>query len=316
MPAVFRHRNQVLYLDSALRLTHGSPFKLAGMLTRLRSSNEFFTAIAPAADGARPLIGQVSYHGGEKCARLTYLMPLDEISSPVLPALMEALAWQAGDWGAFHLLAEVEERSPAFERLRAAGFSTYARQRVWRLEAALTGLSEATPWRAAASLDEQAVRNLHAQMIPPLVQAAEPLNLHLSRGLVVHQKGELAAYVEVTGGPAGIYLQLLIHPDAADAPTLLASLIARLHPTPKRPVYAAVRSYEAWLEPLLEDFGAGVGPRQALLVRHLANAARVMQALPRLNVLEGRAEPGAPIVRSIQAAGEMTPAAPYKTQEP
>lgn len=305
----------MLYLDSALRLTHGSPFTLAGMLTRLRPSNEFFTAVAPAENGAGTLIGQVSYRGGEKCARLTYLLPLNEISSPALPALMEALAWQAGDWGAFHLLAEVDERSPAFEGLRAAGFSTYARQRVWRLDAPLSALPAANHWRAAASVDEQAVRNLHAQVMPPLVQAAEPLHLRLSHGLVFYQKDELAAYVEASSGPAGIFIRPLIHPDVEATPALLASLIARLRPAPNRPVYAAVRSYEAWLEPLLEDLGASVGPRQALLVRHLANAVRVMQALPRLNMLEGRAEPGAPIARSMQANGEKPSSASYKTQE-
>lgn len=316
MPAVFRHRNQVLYLDSALRLTHGSPFKLAGMLTRLRPTNEFFTAVAPASDGTGTLIGQVSYRDGEKCARLTYLLPQDELPSPVLPSLVEALAWQAGEWGAFHLLAEVEERSPAFEGLRAAGFSTYARQRVWRLDAPLSALPAPNHWRAAASVDENAVRNLHTQVIPPLVQAAEPFHLRLSHGLVFHQKGELAAYVEVISGPAGIYLRPLIHPDVLETPELLASLIARLRPVPNRPVYVAVRSYEAWLEPLLEDLSASVGPRQALLVRHLANAARVMQSLPRLNVLEKRAEPGAPIANNIHTAGENPPAPPYKIQEP
>ena len=108
----------MLYLDSALRLTHGSPFTLAGMLTRLRPSNEFFTAVAPAADGAGPLIGQVSYRGGEKCARLTYLLPLNEISSPALSALLEALAWQAGEWGAFHLLADNAGKLPADDEKR------------------------------------------------------------------------------------------------------------------------------------------------------------------------------------------------------
>jgi hypothetical protein len=100
-----------------------------------------------------------------------------------------------------------------------------------------------------------------------------------------------------------------------ETPALLTILIARLLPEPNRPVYAAVRSYEAWLEPLFEDLGASVGPRQALLVRHLANAARVMQALPRLGMLEKRVEPGAPIARSMQVNGEKPSAASYKSQE-
>ncbi|GAP13085.1 hypothetical protein LARV_00827 [Longilinea arvoryzae] len=281
------------------------------MLTRLRPTNEFFTAVAPSSDGTTALIGQVFYHGGEKSARLSYLLPLGQFPSPALTALVEALAWQAGEWGAFHLLAEVEERSPAFEGLRAAGFSTYARQRVWRIDAPLPDQPVPNHWHAAAGIDEHAVRNLHNLVIPPLVQAAEPLNLHLSHGMIFHRGGELAAYVEVIGGPNGVYLRPLIHPDVEETPTLLTSLITRLHPTPKRPVYVAVRSYEAWLEPPLEDLGASVGPRQALLVRHLAEAQHAMQAMPRLNILENRAEPGAPIARNIQSNTD-----PVKIQEP
>ncbi len=313
---VFRHRNQVLYLDSALRLTHGSPFRLSGLITRLRPTNEFFTGVAPSANGSEPLIGQVYYHGGEKSARLSYLLPLNELPSPALPALVEALAWQAGEWGAFHLLAEVDERSPAFEGLRAAGFSTYARQRVWRLDNPLSALPAPNHWRAAASVDEHAVRNLHTLVIPPLVQAAEPLNLRLSHGLVFYQDDELAAYVDVNAGPSGVYLRPLIHPDVEAAPALLAGLIARLHPAPNRPVYLAVRSYEAWLEPPLEDLGASVAPRQALLVRHLANAVRAMQAMPHLGVLERRIEPSAPIVRNIQSSADSPSSTPLKIQEP
>jgi len=37
---------------------------------------------------------------------------------------------QAGDWGAFHILAEVDESSDAYRALRMAGFSVYAWQRL------------------------------------------------------------------------------------------------------------------------------------------------------------------------------------------
>lgn len=306
----------MLYLDSALRLTHGSPFRLAGILTRLRPTNDFFTAVAPVADGTGPLIGQVYYHGGEQSAHLSYLLPMGELCSPALSALLEALAWQAGEWGAFHLLAEVDERSPVFEGLRAAGFSTYARQRVWRVDKPFSGTPAPDRWQPAAGVDEHAVRNLHNLVIPPLVQAAEPFNLHLSHGLAFYQAGELVAYVETTGGPFGIFLRPLIHPDVEETPALLAGLIARLQPAANRPIYLAVRSYEAWLEPLLEDLGASVGPRQALLVRHLANAQRTLQALPHLNVLERRAEPSAHIAHNIQTHGKRQSPSPYKIQEP
>ena len=36
-----------------------------------------------------------------------------------------------------------------------------------------------------------------------------------------------------------------------------------------RKIYLNVRSYQAWLEPVLADLGAEASPRQAVMVKHL-----------------------------------------------
>jgi hypothetical protein len=41
-----------------------------------------------------------------------------------------------------------------------------------------------------------------------------------------------------------------------------------------RPVYVCVRSYQAWLEPVLADLGAKAGQRQAVMVKHLARLVK------------------------------------------
>jgi hypothetical protein len=63
-------------------------------------------------------------------------------------------------------------------------------------------------------------------------------------------------------------------------------------------VYVCIRSYQSWLEAAMEDLGAEAGPKQAVMVKHLAvqqKAARQF-ALPALE--GGQAEISAPIVRS------------------
>ncbi|MCI0553850.1 MAG: hypothetical protein L0287_23115, partial [Anaerolineae bacterium] len=46
-----------------------------------------------------------------------------------------------------------------------------------------------------------------------------------------------------------------------------------------RPVYVRVRSYQAWLEPVLADLGAKGADRQAVMVKHLARLVKEEQAV-------------------------------------
>ena len=66
----------------------------------------------------------------------------------------------------------------------------------------------------------------------------------------------------------------LIHPDAANVGARLSALVRGLSNRGARPVYLCVRSYQTWLEPVLEDLGASAGPRQAVMVKHLARLVK------------------------------------------
>ena len=46
-----------------------------------------------------------------------------------------------------------------------------------------------------------------------------------------------------------------------------------------RKVYLNVRSYEAWLEPVLADLGAQASSRQAVMVKHLARLIKEGQSV-------------------------------------
>jgi hypothetical protein len=80
--------------------------------------------------------------------------------------------------------------------------------------------------------------------------------------------------VSATQGAYGIVLSPLIHPEATDVSAKLASLISHLPDRRNRPVYLCVRSYQAWLEPVLADLGARGADRQAVMVKHLARMVK------------------------------------------
>jgi hypothetical protein len=77
----------------------------------------------------------------------------------------------------------------------------------------------------------------------------------------------------------GIVLTPFIHPEAIDVGARLISLLNHLPDRRNRPVYLCVRSYQAWLEPALEDLGGKASPRQAVMVKHLARMVKDEQAV-------------------------------------
>lgn len=298
---LYRYRRQILPLDSEMFLTHGSPVSPAAILVNLNPANGIDLRVGTSSNGGPSLIGQMRYTPGERSAHLSFLAPDSACDSPALPYLLDYFAARAGERGAFHLLAELEERHPAFEALRRVGYSVYAWQRIWEFPAAgETRGHEMQHWRYARPVDEQAVRSLYQSLVPPLVQAAEPLSGHISKGLVYRERDEIMAFVEGVYGPKGIYLYPIIHPDAVNVHALLADLLHNLPMRLGRPVYLSVRSYQSWLETSLQQMDGQYTPRQALMVKHLVSAQRVESLQSRLAVLENRqAEPTVSIARTI-----------------
>ena len=129
LPLLARYRRDMLSQDSARLLTRGNPLGAVALLSYLDPRHHIYTAIA--AENDRSLMGQVTLQEEETSARLTFLAPMENLNGLILP-LLDHLVTQAGEWGAFHLLAEVDEDSPAFRLLRQAGFAMYAWQRIWK----------------------------------------------------------------------------------------------------------------------------------------------------------------------------------------
>ena len=299
IPALYRYRRQVLGLDSALMLTRGNPLGLSALFAQLHASRGTYTNISPSADGTPPLFGQVNFQQGERSARVAFIAPETESILPTLPLLLEDLAKQSGEWGAYHLLAEMDETSPAFEAFRRAGFSVFAWQRIWKLPPVDKDNPAGNDWSPARLDQESSIRSLFQALLPPLVMSAEPIPAHSFQGLACQQDGEVTAYTDVEFGPSGIYLRPIFHPDAVDVDCLIRELAGILPNQSSRPVYMAVRSYQSWLENGLQKIGAEAAPRQALLVKHLIARQRSPILERGLQALEQRrAEPSSPMARA------------------
>jgi hypothetical protein len=267
IPLLSRSRRDILPLYGARILTRGNPLGAMALLSYLNPRRYIYTAVASENDDS--LIGQVILKTDETSARLTFLAPVENIINGLTLSLLDHLTIQAGEWGAFHLLAEVDENSPVFRSLRQAGFAVYAWQRVWKLPKLEQPIEDNT-WREVEETDWPAVQSLHGQIIPALIQPVDSLPKQAS-GLVCRSEETLQAYATIDSGPAGVWVQPLVPPDSGCGPERLAGLSL----WGSRPVYVCVRSYQAWLETVLEDLGAEPGPRQAVMARRLAKLQKV-----------------------------------------
>jgi len=268
LPTLYRYRGEVLSLDTARLLTRGNPLGAMGLMAYLNPDRHIYSAVA--SENGAALLGGISHTNGDSFAKLLYLAPAVQLTHPGLTALVEHLTAEAGEWGSFHVLAEVDETSEAFPPLRAAGFSVYAWQRIWDLSA-VNSQQPADGWRKIAAVNLPAVQSLHYQIVPPLLQPIEPEPRRAS-GLICPEGAR--CYVNVSQGMYGILLTPLIHPEATGVAQKIAGLLNHISDRRNRPVYLCVRSYQAWLEPVLEDLGAKVSQRQAVMVKHLARVIK------------------------------------------
>jgi hypothetical protein len=274
LPLIARYRNDALTLDSTRALTRGHPLSAAGLLAYVNPVRNMYSAVANGEDDT--LLGGVIHTRGETFAKLLYVAPASRLDHKALPELLEHLVGQVGEWGAFHVIAEIDETSDAFPALRQTGFSVYAWQRMWDVSG-LNNSNTAKGWTRARSINRIALQNLYHHIVPQLMHPVEPLSKS-ARGLICD--GDVKCYVSLASGARGIVLTPLIHPEATDVEAKLTSLLNCIPERRGRPVYLCVRSYQAWLEPALEDLGAQSAPRQAVMVKHLARMIKDAQTAP------------------------------------
>ena len=257
-----------------MALTRGNPVGALGLLDQLDPNLGSYTGISPAKDEGTAVIGQMVYTPGDRSAHVSFLTPGDNLDQPGLPALLENLAVQAGSWGACHLLADVEENSPALRTRSPAAVFVFTDGRRYG--------SSRPPSRGGHTLDlaarrrptgENAARSLYQQLVPPLVQTAEPFAPGGQR-LLYRQDDELLAYAEINSGSQGIYVQPIIHPGLKDIDCAAGG---SAHPACRRRTCArytwrCVPTRPGW-KARLTAWAGSPAPQQALLVKHLAALA-------------------------------------------
>jgi hypothetical protein len=274
LPQLYRFRDEAIGLDTARTLTRGNPLGAGRLLAYMNPARHVYSAVANGESYS--VLGGIIHSREDPFAKLLYLAPQSNLDHPELPALIENLAAQAGDWGAFHVLAEVDETGDVFVPLRKAGFSVYAWQRMWEISGEAESIS-GLEWTRVLSIQLPAVQSLYHQIVPPLLHPIEP-QPKSAIGWISNDGAK--CYVSVAHGVYGIVLTPLIHPEATDVSAKLAALINNLPDRRNRPVYVCVRSYQAWLEPVLADLGAKAAARQAVMVKHLARLVKEGQTVP------------------------------------
>src|SRR5215212_8226894 len=274
LPYLYSFHDHAIGLDTSRTLTRGNPLGAVGLFAYVNPVRHIYSAIINGEQ--EPVLGGVIHSRNETFAKLLYIAPSSQLDHPGLPELIETLSAQAGSWGAFHVLAEVEETSHAFVALRRAGFSVYAWQRMWDVSN-IAESGSAFEWARVKSVHMPAVQSLYYQIVPPLLQPVEP---QPKSGLAWMCNEGVKSYVSATQGVYGVVLAPLIHPEATNVSAKLASLISNLPDRRNRPVHLCVRSYQAWLEPVLADLGAQGADRQAVMVKHLAHLVKEEQTVP------------------------------------
>lgn len=280
MSTLQNQRENCVFLDNILLLTRGELLLPGALISYFIPSSGVHTCVVDGLDSSPPsVIGQFTHSPASFFAHLTFLTPEAAIATPLTLEILDYMATLAGKRGALRMLADVDEQSSAFETLRRSGYAIFSRQRIWRLSGHPQGRCGSESWRSANSRDAGAIRALYNNVVPGLVQQVEPYDAERPHGLVYIEDEEVKAYVELRYGRRGIWAQPVVHPDAEAVLESFVNFLQVIPSRSSRPVYICVRSYQSWLESAIQETGAEAGPRQAVMVKHLASLQKSVRPL-------------------------------------
>lgn len=216
-------------------------------------------------------IGQLRHPPNTRQARIAFAAPVpqQEEDQPLWEALLDELSKVAGESGATSLIVELAEDLLAFEGLRRAGYSVYARQEIWMREPAPLEESPACDLYPFRSSDEIGASQLYHMIVPGILQQVENVP-PLADSYILKESGTIVGLISSKRGSRGVLLQAHLHPDAEQRTDEALGNVLHYVRADKQPVYFRVRRYQGWQGKYLEKFGFKVMGTQAVMVKHIA----------------------------------------------
>ena len=292
LPSLLRYHNRQVFLDTSLAFTY-APGVLSSVLQSLATPG-MCVSVHPTG-----IIGQVSHSLHKTSARLSFVAA-DSFTNPKMVDLLTHLSQQAGEMGAFRVLAEVEEGTPLVSHLLRAGFTPYAEQQVWRIKTGGPVDSNQGAWRPVSARDLGDIHSLYGRIVPSDVKRIEhPPTAADLQGVVFPHRGELAGYASTRFGPRGAVLDVWLDPSQDNYQAHIKSICAAL-PTPRSMnIYVRVRAYQQKLATAVSESAATNSDAfsQVVMVKHLAIHQKIRHPF-KLPALEQQPDASTPIISS------------------
>jgi hypothetical protein len=257
-------------LDSSFALTHGSPHSLWWMTAQFDPRQSVLSRLYQDEDLER--ICQLRISSNEQLAKLSFLSANSIIRNQDLSIILDDMRQCAQNFGALHLIAEVDHKQPLLESMKAWGFGVCAWQDIWKLERPIRTsdpLENKIEWCPLAEVDWWQTSQLLQSIIPPISQTTDLPLRHRSRFWVCHHADRIIAFADIRQGPQGIWIQPTFDPEISRVPDLICELVNVMPARLSRPLYLSIRSYQSWLFRSIELMNAEYLGHQAILVKHL-----------------------------------------------
>ncbi len=224
-------------------------------------------------------------------AEIIYIAPSlssDSETRKLWGQLLSRVCKQAGEQGIQRVFAGVYWDTEEMDALQEEGFITYTREEILRLHeiSSARRISSLNRVRRLEDGDENRLIELYMAVTPRRVQWAEGQNVPLSWSTITTRgalRGEeayvfeekegktISALLHILPGKAGHWLEVVVAPDSTvDVDDLLGFGLERISGWTMRPVYAAVREYQAGVLPALYAKGFESYTRQAVMVKNTA----------------------------------------------
>lgn len=236
---------------------------------------------------------------------ITSLATSEREGAPLWQQLVTELVRQAGERGITRVFAKLPLEDPRLELFRELGFAIYSHERIWGdlyVKAVSIDAPRRGPLRSLERRDAFDLLQLYRQVTPRAVQQAEALTSKqwlpgprvAPGGLgarafvwdsasVPHQTTfaphGIGGWVRLLTGPRGHWITTLFRPEQREAARdALEYVLWLARKSVPKPMYVALREYQAEMEPLLEERGFHLLTEQALLVKYTVVLER--QAAP------------------------------------